>query len=524
MSNGDQPGPGEGSTSAETMFTAFSRLAAVAERDEEVRAALEMLGHALLALTVPLEPEAADVEAAIPATAASVPEARPTVLDLFRSALRGREVESTTPEPVAVQAAPPAPIVRPRPVLPPPVIPSIPAPVFDIEELAAAFRAKSGAAVWCAQTRAGGTSITSELPPHLAGDLSSRQTWFADRLTLHLRPERAYRQLAGLFAALEQALDFAAASRQAGDPLFQPLQLLAEAQSMLRVAAREIGEAIDPDQERVYRFLRTVTSEFSVYLPRFMKLDDPGDPAAWEDIQRRIDAASQPLRDRVRRERDQRQAQSRLDFHLDALSAPEPNDVEHHWAETFAAIDTLIDAGMLQPSNRELRERLLPLLDSRPPGIAIGEGVALVLREIDRYLARLEAEESRTGEPAAVSVDVARVAEVLDGRSIVFIGGEPRVEHKDRIERVFHLREMVWLEGYGRSYRSYEPAIARDDVAIVVLALRWASHESMNVQVYCEQYGKPLITLKSGYNANQLASQVIAQAGQRLGIAPIPER
>ena len=53
-------------------------------------------------------------------------------------------------------------------------------------------------------------------------------------------------------------------------------------------------------------------------------------------------------------------------------------------------------------------------------------------------------------------------------------------------------------------------------VAVVLLAIRWSNHDYDNVRDYCERYGKPLVRLPGGYNANQVAHHILMQAGDRL--------
>ena len=62
----------------------------------------------------------------------------------------------------------------------------------------------------------------------------------------------------------------------------------------------------------------------------------------------------------------------------------------------------------------------------------------------------------------------------------------------------------------------FEPAVARSDVAVVLLAIRWASHSYGDVKDYCEKYGKPMVYLTAGYNPNQIAHQILQQVGDRL--------
>jgi hypothetical protein len=60
------------------------------------------------------------------------------------------------------------------------------------------------------------------------------------------------------------------------------------------------------------------------------------------------------------------------------------------------------------------------------------------------------------------------------------------------------------------------PYIARPEVCLVLLAIRWASHNLSEVSIFCERYNKPLVRLPAGYNVSQIAHQVLQQAGERL--------
>ena len=53
--------------------------------------------------------------------------------------------------------------------------------------------------------------------------------------------------------------------------------------------------------------------------------------------------------------------------------------------------------------------------------------------------------------------------------------------------------------------------MAVPEVALVLLAIRWSSHDYDSVRTYCDQYGKPLVRLPGGYNANQVY-YILAQA------------
>ena len=119
--------------------------------------------------------------------------------------------------------------------------------------------------------------------------------------------------------------------------------------------------------------------------------------------------------------------------------------------------------------------------------------------------------------PRGPSPDIREVAELLRGRSIVMIGGVCRPNNQAAIRRSLGLKELVWITTRpGESFHGFERAVARSDVALVLLAIRWSSHSYGEVQQYCSRYGKPLVRLPAGYNSSQIAAQIMNQCGERL--------
>ncbi|WP_154673818.1 hypothetical protein [Singulisphaera acidiphila] len=79
------------------------------------------------------------------------------------------------------------------------------------------------------------------------------------------------------------------------------------------------------------------------------------------------------------------------------------------------------------------------------------------------------------------------------------------------------LKELFWIETKEhQSIAAFEPAIARPDVALVLLAIRWSSHAFGDVKPYCERQGKLLVRLPGGYSPNQVAAQILAQCSEHL--------
>jgi hypothetical protein len=79
------------------------------------------------------------------------------------------------------------------------------------------------------------------------------------------------------------------------------------------------------------------------------------------------------------------------------------------------------------------------------------------------------------------------------------------------------LKDLIWIETREhQSIEGFEPAIARPDVAVVLLAIRWSSHAFGDVKRYCDRHGKLLVRLPGGYNPNQVAAQILSQGSGQL--------
>jgi hypothetical protein len=297
-----------------------------------------------------------------------------------------------------------------------------------------------------------------------------------------------------------------AQSRRGG--LEKALPLLAEAQSALRQSLRRLKAREDPDQIEAYERVRDAAARHRLFLKRFLRADDPDDPTAWPNLLARIEAqaGADP--------RTQRQAML-LNRLRAAIEHAEATD-DGTWRSIFDLLEELIGAGV-PPSSREIRELLLPWLDDIPEAVEPPPACQLVFREIDRFLAtRPNLEAPATAEAPTESIREA--ARLLSGRGAVLIGGLRRPQAQRSLQSALGLKDLVWLgTKEHQSTSAFEPAIARPDVAVVLLAIRWSSHGFSDVKSYCDRLGKPLVRLPGGYGANQVAAQILAQCGERLG-------
>jgi hypothetical protein len=325
--------------------------------------------------------------------------------------------------------------------------------------------------------------------------------------------------VAGCFETLAEALAGVSSSREkhhGSKAIDRLLPLVAEAQSALRAALDRLGAADDPDQLDVFEWVKATAARHHVYLKRFMRADDVANPAGWAELISRIEAM-------VQSGQLSRKQSSELERIRDPLARiQDRGGAEEDWQAVIRTVDELVKGGV-PASNREIRTALLPVIESLPERSDFPTGFRLVLHEIDRFLARRSSAPAHAA-PHTSSAVTEEAARLLQGRSIVLIGGIRRRAGQDALRQALRLSELVWIETKEhQSIDSFEPIIARLDVALVLLAIRWSSHAFGDVRLFCDRHAKPLVRLPGGYSPNQVAAQIMAQCSEKLeGLAHEP--
>ena len=296
--------------------------------------------------------------------------------------------------------------------------------------------------------------------------------------------------------------------------LEQSLPLIAAAQSALRAALLGIHLPDDPDQLQVFDWLKRMAAQHHIYIKRHMRTDDQADPTQWRDLLDRIASVDARFQQTRRRSQQEGAWIDRVRRHLDPTG--EDEGTERNWYELIKTVDEAVSEG-IAPSNSEIRELLLPVIDELPDRDELPQGFRLVLREIDRFLAARPSAAGAASAPEPTA-EVKEARRLLEGRSAVLIGGICRREARKLLKKAFGLRELIWIETREhQSIGAFEFPIARADVALVLLAIRWSSHAFGDVKQFCDRYGKPLVRLPGGYSPNQVAVQILSQCSGQLG-------
>ncbi len=317
---------------------------------------------------------------------------------------------------------------------------------------------------------------------------------------------------AGCFESLAEGVAIAriALAKNQGPKVFERmLPLVAEAQSTLRIALKRLSAPDSPEQLEVFEWVKTTAAHHRIYLKRFMRADDEADPGNWSDLLARIEAAAAT----GQLTRQHASELERIKEHSTRIETGEASLED--WQAIIRLVEHLVADG-IPPSNPEMRNALISVIDDLPERQDLPDGFRRVLREIDRYVARrpAPAKEAVSHAPPPEAVEARRL---LHGRSVVLIGGTRRREAQESLRRALGLSELIWIETKEhQSIDSFEPLIARTDVAVVLLAIRWSSHAFGDVRQFCDRHGKPLVRLPGGYSPNQVAAQVVAQSSGKL--------
>lgn len=388
----------------------------------------------------------------------------------------------------------------------------------ELSDLEARCRSKAEVARWAAEDQRRlheGIELSpagSELDPEMnawAEKLFDGFYWSSKSTTSMTGEIDLLDQVGGCFEAVAESLAYVRASKDPSKSFERALHLLAEAQSALRQVLVKLNLVHDPDQEDVFQWVRTTAARSEIYVPRYMRADDPADPAGWLSLLTRIDEA----RSAGRKTPSQAAKLRQLEDYTKLL--PDGTGTDSDWEAIVEAVDALISDG-LPPSSREIRELLMPIVDAMPDRPELPKNVQLVVRELDRFLAtrspspRFESSHEPTAE-------VMQVADLLRGKIVVLIGGDRRREAQESLRKAFELDTLIWLQTKEhQSVETFEPLIARPEVALVLLAIRFASHGFGDAKQFCETHGKPLVRLPGGYSPNQVAAQILMQCSEQL--------
>lgn len=297
------------------------------------------------------------------------------------------------------------------------------------------------------------------------------------------------------------------------------LAAVAEASSALREALRATWlERADDDQEAIHRWLVDATARHGIFVERHMRLDDPADPAAAGELIADISAMKHALDRGERTRHESKKLLQKLGYHAkQSLEERDPGTVAQQWDKLESILATLATHGV-RPTSDEVRSVLQSLRQRQSEASPTPEPNHPLLTAALAPLAPATIEEE-ADEPWVPSARISRVRDLLHGRSIVLIGGEPRPVAIASLEEAFGTT-VLWpkLKEHGPGAAMVAP-IRRAETALVIVIIKLAGHlQASEARELAGELKKPCVFATGGYNPEQLAEAILQQAEERLAL------
>jgi hypothetical protein len=348
-----------------------------------------------------------------------------------------------------------------------------------------------------------------------AGTMQPLFLWMIDRGTTRIGRDD-WVVLSGCYHNMAKAAQLAASFNDGVDAPLDAVRLLAEAQSMVLSALGMVGVPRDAVQTALFEWCLNHAQRGNEIVPH-LSLADMANPALWGGLRARIDAASERFEAERSKEKSQKKHLSTIRYHATQVQEDEGSDHANDWGRIQTATRLFLEAGG-KPSDPRLVDLLLPLADMIPDDLVVGSAeLRQVLPFIDQRIAGEDRREPVADRDRTPSPELLEARELLRGKVVLLIGGEAREPARKLLEQELELKELRWLSSREhQSISTFMPDIRRSETALVLLAIRWASHSFEEVQETCNKFDKPYVRLPGGYGANRVAYEIVRQQGERL--------
>lgn len=295
-------------------------------------------------------------------------------------------------------------------------------------------------------------------------------------------------------------------------------ELIAECCSALRKILIDCDIKSDADQVDAFNWVRNRAFKESIYIRRYMQLDDPADPTSWPARRDAISKIVETIDADNTRIREIKNLLGRIDYTAKRWGDYDNGESIRQVTKLKEAISRLSEL-KIRLSDPRIRDPLLSMADDLPDDVVPDGAFAEALRYADEYAAKREVESSTdTSAPSEPIPEVKTARRLLEGKVAVLIGGLCRPHSRDALQQELGLRELRWVST--RPHESVDGLAAevrRKDVNLVMLAIRWSSHSFDDIKRVCDQAGRVFVRLPRGYGVNQVAREIVAQASDELG-------
>ena len=366
-------------------------------------------------------------------------------------------------------------------------------------------------------------------------------------------------------AEVAMELDEGGAFRKAPPASF--LYLLAEAQSALLKSLEDAPTRSDSDQRDIFLWLKNQTTRYRIYVDRYMRLDDPADPAVSKDLKERLRKTAREIALRAQLDQGREQLLSKVRYHVGKLEGSDsvrPSEVE----SLEHALDAWADAGGAR-NDKRLVQILMPLAKeatqkvekdpNRSSDSASRESSPELAELLVAYLpgGRVNEAHGTLTPSKAPKSDAPRQSKPNERRAP---GGHPSTSHDEAVtdaedaERAATLiaeaaglldshsvkllvspDDSIDEQALGRALGARSFSVARvdpvgdsgerdgvlasvldEDVDLYLLGIRLATEEYGSFKERCLEKGRLFVRLPGAVDAASIAHQVLRQVGWRL--------
>ena len=279
----------------------------------------------------------------------------------------------------------------------------------------------------------------------------------------YVEAAKAWEDLGGAFAVGAEAAELLAVLKELPEALAERhrervLYAVAESQAMMWAGLLDVHRRVDNDQVHLFVHVREEARQSQIYINRYLKREDRVSADRWPDLLSRIAVLKEHLSEARGKARTRDKGLTNLKYKLRKMGE-DPGQAAPEWPRVLELLEEVVAAGV-PPSNADIRELLLPVLETLPEDQEPGPNAERVFAAVNAYLATRPAPliEAGAEEP---SQEVRAVADLLRGREVVLIGG---VERSASVRAHRARSPLEWSEldfdALHESVTIFEPAVA----------------------------------------------------------------
>jgi hypothetical protein len=303
-------------------------------------------------------------------------------------------------------------------------------------------------------------------------------------------------------------------------PVSDLLYMMAEAQSGVLVAVRNLGLRGDSDQRDLFAWLKDQTTRHRVYVDRHMRLDNPADPTKAQELLKRINDGREEFSKQINARKERGGLLDKLRYH--AARAKSGELLEADRGSIATALDQWSTFGLSQ------RDRsLVEIAQELSRDHAADEELAIALKPFLEGKTPVATKPSNPIPAAAPPAEPARdqlaeAKELLGNVSLVGMHQAADEGDFSELQKVFGPKSLkpIVVEDLDDvdAIRTLVEGVEAD---LILLRVRLGVDCYAALKEACAKKQLLFVRLPDGYDPEQVAKQVLRQVGWRLRKDPV---